>query len=251
MTGQSPLAPPSISTGHGPEILVFHGGPGFDHRYLVPHLAFLAEGRTLCFFDENPADIAVTFDDLCRRGAAMLEAKATEGRIEIIAHSFGALVLLGALRLLPALDVHGLLISPVPTNAATFELMRNTLFSRMPPEVLTAMATAPLSRWPAAQVQQMLPYYIAEGTRPELSELSFDFGVYNQVYASLGAFDLGDEVQRCRRCHIIRGSADFITDTMISDWIATCASDTVLPATGHFPFAERPEQFRSLVTKLL
>jgi pimeloyl-ACP methyl ester carboxylesterase len=253
MANPSFAAPRIERIGQGPEILVFHGGPGFDYRYLVPHLAFLAATRTLCFFDEQPgtAKQATTFAELCARAAETLRTRAMAGRIEVIAHSFGALVLVGALQLIEGLEISGLLISPVPANAGMFEAMRNNLFSRMPADVISAIATAPQTKWPAADVQRMLPYYIAAGTAPDLSALSFDFGIYNEVFASLGDFDFADDVRRCARCHIVRGDADFITQEMIADWTANCASDTVIPGTGHFPFAEKPELFRSLTAKLV
>ena len=38
--------------GNGPAVLVFHGGPGFDHEPLLDGLTAADEDRTLVFFDQ-------------------------------------------------------------------------------------------------------------------------------------------------------------------------------------------------------
>ena len=50
---QIPEGPTFVkAVGTGPPILVVHGGPGFDHTYLVEPLAFLTDRRTLVFYDQ-------------------------------------------------------------------------------------------------------------------------------------------------------------------------------------------------------
>jgi pimeloyl-ACP methyl ester carboxylesterase len=253
-------APPNklvaASIGQGPELLVFHGGPGFDHQYLVPHLKFLADRHTVTFFDQVPeggleGKRGVAFADLCAVASAVVRSRAVNSCARVFAHSFGSLVLLECLRQWPELQIDGLLVSPVPTTRASFDLMRNCLFSRMPPETLVAITAAPLTRWPAAQVKVMLPYYVSPGSNPDLDALSFDFGVYTSVYDSLDCFDYRAETARLNKCHIIRGKDDFIDREMICDVIAKCASDLVLPSAGHFPFAEQPDPFRKAAIRCL
>src|SRR5207249_2070026 len=41
-----------LTIGLGPPVLVIHGGPGFDHRYLLPAVAELAKRRTLILYDQ-------------------------------------------------------------------------------------------------------------------------------------------------------------------------------------------------------
>src|SRR3989442_7954453 len=53
--------------GHGPRVVVLHGGPGAHHDYLLPQYDLLAEGgRALLYYDQRgggrspvPRDVAV------------------------------------------------------------------------------------------------------------------------------------------------------------------------------------------------
>src|SRR2546425_12247153 len=53
--------------GHGPPVVVLHGGPGAHHDYLLPQYDLLAEGgRALLYYDQRgggrspvPRDVAV------------------------------------------------------------------------------------------------------------------------------------------------------------------------------------------------
>ena len=40
-------------TGHGPPVVVLHGGPGAHHDYLLPGFDALAEGRELIYYDQR------------------------------------------------------------------------------------------------------------------------------------------------------------------------------------------------------
>jgi proline iminopeptidase len=239
--------------GSGPELLVFHGGPGFDHRYLTPHLEFLAERFTLVFFDQpgsgetrRPAG-DLTFDHLARHAAQVIRASTKGSRVHVFAHSFGALVLLGALSHLSGITADGFLINPVPVTASQFDAMRSALFSRMPEDLLTGIANLPQGPLPRQQLSTLLQFYVAPTTNPELDELSFDFGIYSQVYASLGNFDYSLQTPLIQNCSLIIGDADFINLDMLSPLAGLCRSVSSLPGAGHFCFAEKPALFRELI----
>ena len=239
--------------GQGPSMLVLHGGPGFNHRYLVPHMRFLAAEKSLIFFDQHrplqgePVPDRQTYETLCHRTAILLREYAIDNCIQVLVHSFGLAVLLGALVQTPEIKIDGILVNPVPTIRPTFDAMRAALFSRMPAELISGIEQAPLTEWARDDVQTMLSFYISNGSKPDLNELSFDFGLYSRVYDTLGDFDFSDIIPRLQNCDLITGRDDFISEKMICDLIAVCRSHHIIDKAAHFPFAERPSDFRSAV----
>jgi proline iminopeptidase len=83
-----------------PRLLLLHGGPGADHRYLLPQLLHLGEKYDLLFFDQRGGgnskagvDAPVTWrtqvDDL-----ASIADEFSLQPLSIVAYSFGALITL-------------------------------------------------------------------------------------------------------------------------------------------------------------
>ena len=111
--------------GHGPPVVVLHGGPGAHHDYLLPQYDHLAEGgRTLLYYDQRgggrspvPRDVLVGW----REHVADLEALRGHwelDRLTVIGYSWG-----GLLALLYALEhpdriARLALVSSAPVTAA-------------------------------------------------------------------------------------------------------------------------------------
>jgi pimeloyl-ACP methyl ester carboxylesterase len=89
----------SRDIGRGQPIIVLHGGPDFDHRYLLPDLDRLADGFRLIYYDQRgrgqsadhvqPDDVTLLsdVDDLDRvREHYRLESAA------LLGHSWGAVL---------------------------------------------------------------------------------------------------------------------------------------------------------------
>lgn len=238
--------------GEGDRIVVFHGGPGFSHDYLVPHLSFLSDDHQVIFFDQygcgrtacSSGDL--TFNSLSSHAAGILSHFQSDNEIRIIAHSFGVAVLLGALSQLPELQVTGLLLNAVPTNKYRFDLMRNDLFTRMGPDVAAALPAAAETGLDQEQLLNLLQFYISPDSTPNLARLTFDFQVYNRVYETLNHFDVSDCASRLKNCNLVLGADDFIAPNLIADIVRSCRSTTTLTSAGHFSFAEQPEAFRAV-----
>src|SRR5947207_1317680 len=86
-------------TGNG-RPLVLHGGPGTDHRYLLPQMLRLAESRELLFYDQRGGGKSVTDSRepvTWRTHVADLDALVGELRVEpltLIGYSWGGLLAL-------------------------------------------------------------------------------------------------------------------------------------------------------------
>ncbi len=237
------------TVGTGKSVLVFHGGPGFDHGYMFPHLSALASCRRLIFFDQfgigkTPRpESALTFQAICSHAAQVISKFQTNNSISVVAHSFGVAVLLGALSILPQIKIRGLLLNAVPTNKSRFDLMRMALFSKMGPQVAESLADTSLSIIPPDQLSFLLQFYISPNSKPDLGNLKFDFSYYTHVYNSLENYDISDHLCCLCDCDLVLGDDDFIDPQLINDVSKACRSTASFASAGHFTFAEQPEQF--------
>ena len=85
--------------GHGPPLLLMHGGPGLDHVSLLPFKA-IADRHTLVFYDHRcngrstgAAVTSMTWDNLTADAEALRETLGFE-RWAVLGHSFGGHVAL-------------------------------------------------------------------------------------------------------------------------------------------------------------
>jgi proline iminopeptidase len=87
------------SVGHGPPLVVVHGGPGASHDYLVPHLYRLASRYQLIFVDERGSGRSPRLEDTTQytpeKMADDVEAIRVAlqlGKIALLGHSYGGVV---------------------------------------------------------------------------------------------------------------------------------------------------------------
>jgi proline iminopeptidase len=117
--------------GKGQPIVVLHGGPDFDHRYLLPDLDRLADGFRLVYYDQRgrgrsaagvqPEDVTLAsdIDDLDRvRQHFELESAA------LLGHSWGAVLALEYALRHPTRVSHLILMNPAPASASDLAVFR-------------------------------------------------------------------------------------------------------------------------------
>ena len=121
----------SREIGRGQPIIVLHGGPDFDHSYLLPDLDRLADAFRLIYYDQRgrgrsadqvlPEEVTLTsdIDDLDKvRQHFHLESSA------LLGHSWGAVLALEYALRHPERVSHMILMNPAPASASDLAVFR-------------------------------------------------------------------------------------------------------------------------------
>jgi pimeloyl-ACP methyl ester carboxylesterase len=263
------------TVGQGAPVLVLHGGPGFDHRYLRGPLASLATRRRLVFYDQpgcglTPAPaggvtLGATFAQ-CRAMLRMLAAEAAgtgsnndggrEQGIGVIAHSWGALVLIAAYATGPAAGegdrgalpvlAEGLLINPVAIARREWDVAFGRLLSRASPERIARFGERLAAGDGEGAMEAALPIYTRRGYAAAATPFPLNAATYLGLSGALGDFDYSAGASALAHLTVINGSDDFTGPELIQPIIANAAA-TARPSVGHFPFFEAPAEFAALV----
>lgn len=126
------------SIGRGQPLIVLHGGPEFDHRYLLPELDRLKDAFRLIYYDQRgrgrsadhvrPEDVSLgsDLDDIDRvRQHFGLDAPA------LLAHSWGAVLALEYTLRHPTHVSHLVLMNPAPASASDVKVVRKAYLEKL------------------------------------------------------------------------------------------------------------------------
>ena len=246
--------------GRGPTVVVVHGGPGFDHAYLIPPLLPLADRRTLIFYDQPgcgrtpPPDDGLTPPKCFAHLRWLMDHFADGKPVGVIAHSWGALVLAGAASgagrpadRLPEIS-EGVLVNPMPVSSAAYESARAKLIAMIPATVrIRATLLALLTGNGSAVMRLLLPYYMFDPAAVPARDFPLDLATYRKLDRQLKGFDYSADLEWLRNVTIFQGAHEFASPDDIADLIAKAASFHVIENAGHFPFWEARDEFQGLL----
>jgi proline iminopeptidase len=128
----------SRAVGLGPPVIVLHGGPDFDHGYLLPELDQLSDVFRLIYYDQRgrgksaenvqPQDVTLASDlddiDLVRRHYDV-------GAVALLGHSWGAVLALEYALRNPTHVSHLILMNPAPVSASDLAAARRVYLERL------------------------------------------------------------------------------------------------------------------------
>jgi proline iminopeptidase len=275
------------TVGHGPPLVVVHGGPGASHDYLLPHLYRLASSYRLVFIDERGSGRSPRLEDITQYTAEKMaddveavRAALQLGKIALLGHSYGGVVAQAYAFKYQANLSHLILAS---TFASTRQL--NEALARMKQAMsadkrgrLEALEKAGLfgkgeswehGRYPEeyAKLAWGNGYFPAlYGARPDanydpvLSNTTYSWELYRQMWGSHGEFVVDGnlrEVEWVDRLQEIKvptlvlvGDHDQSDPAMSREMNAKIAGSrlVVLPNSGHMTFVDQPDQFVRAIT---
>jgi pimeloyl-ACP methyl ester carboxylesterase len=246
--------------GRGPPVYVIHGGPGFDHSYMIKPLVSVAERRTLIFYDQpgcggtptrnsRPSALS-TFSHF----RALVSAVTNDRDFGVIAHSWGALVLAGALAdaTPPIADpAEGLLINPVPVTSESYKIIQRRQASRVSVWVRLKILWLALDQRNGPRILKLLlPSYTASGfSLPPDDPFPFNIKTYRTASSTLNRFDFSVGISRLKQLAVVQGEDDFTKPSDVAALIEVVKCLKVLKAAGHFPFWDSPDAFAGVLAR--
>lgn len=271
--------------GDGTPIIVLHGGPDFDHGYLLPDLDRLADRYRLIYYDQRgrgqsaagvrPEDVTLASDvDDVDRVRRHLRLPA----VVLLGHSWGTVLALEYALRHPTRVSHLILMNPAPASAGDVALMRTFYLGRLgeamtrqreimsgaayqrgDPEAVTARYRIHFR--PAFQreaeyerfMQVMHAGFVRQGSDGIDKARAIEDRLIADSWA-LAAYDLLPKLQSLRiPTLVVVGEQDFIP-VAIAEHIAGAiphATLVTIPACGHFSYLECPAEVRKAIDGFL
>ncbi|MFP3883806.1 MAG: alpha/beta fold hydrolase [Actinomycetota bacterium] len=281
-----PLGPARLyirEVGYGQPIIIVHGGPDFDHEYLLPDMDRLAEFFRLVYYDQRgrgrsadgvkPEDVTIISE------VGDLEAVRLHlglDRTAVLGHSWGGLVAMEYAIRYPDQVSHLVLMNTAPASHQDYLMFRDHLRARRSPDDVAEMERLRSS----SEYQQGDLDVDAEYNRrhfknavahPEYVDLvvgrlrthftpetlrlarAIEQHLYEQTW-ELPDYDLLSELSQLRiPALVIHGAQDFIPIDIARHIAASMpgARLIVLANCGHFAYLEQPKRVGSSITEFL
>ena len=246
-------------------LLVLHGGPGADQRYLQPQLLHLAERREAIFYDQrgggrSPAPGAITWrtqvDDL----AAVVEELAL-GSPSIIGFSWGGLLALLAAGTGAVRPRRLVLIDPAPITRqyrAQFEANLAARQEVVAPEREALRKSGLAERDPEAYRQRAFElsvagYFANPARAHDLTPFRVMGRVQQSVWDSLKDYDARPQLLNIRcPAIVVHGRQDPVPLASSEDIARDLGAElVVIDDCGHVPFVEQPAALFLAVDRFL
>jgi len=271
--------------GSGVATIVLHGGPDFDHAYLLPELDRLDDVLRLIYYDQrgrglsaagvHPDEVSLASDveDVNR----VLDHFHLDSAV-VLGHSWGAVLALEYARRYPARVTRLILMNPAPVAATDLALLRRNQLDRLGPEMDrqraiiagrayqsgdpdTVAARYRIHFKPALAreadyetlMARMRAAFVRQGSVGILEARAVEDRLLLDTWAAPG-YDLRPALSRLRiPTLVIAGDRDFIPVEVarhIADAIPG-ARLAVIENCGHFGYMECPDEVRREIDRFL
>jgi proline iminopeptidase len=268
--------------GEGEPVVVLHGGPDFDHTYLLPELDRLASGYRLIFYDQRgrgasaagiePEDVSLESEiadlDAIRRAFDLAS-------VTLLGHSWGVLLALEYALRHPKRVRRLIMMNAAPVCHTDFLLFGASRHSRAPDKLSALQAIRTTPGFQNGEADAVAAYYQVHFrsalARPDLLEplihrlrasftregilkaRAIEGRLFDQTW-SLPEYDLLPAISALRMpALVLHGDRDFIPvecAAHIADALPS-AHLLVLDDCGHFAYLEQPEQTETAVNTFM
>ena len=266
--------------GRGQPIILVHGGPDFDHTYLVPELDRLADTYRLIYYDQRgrgrsapetrPDDVTIASEvaDLdAVRGALGLDT------VAVLGHSWGGLLAMEYAIRRPARVSHLILMNSAPASYAGWRRLRDHLRQRRAPYEDEMQRLASSAAYRDGDPDTVAAYYrfhfaggipLVEDLDRVIAQLRRSFtregllrgwAIEARLYEQTSAREEYDLVPALARlgmpAFVVHGDSDFVPleiATQIAEVIPG-ARLVLLKDCGHFAYLEAPDQVRAALAE--
>lgn len=262
--------------GRGQPIVLLHGGPDFDHTYLLPDMDRLADSYRLIYYDQRgrgrSADGVRAEDVTLASDVADLDKLREHFHLAstaVLGHSWGTVLALEYALLHPERVSHLILMNPGPASTADYRQFRKERLEKMGADLDRLRAVAATDAFKAGDPDTVAAYYRihfkAALRRPEdyerlmaLMRPSFTTGeailkarhVEDRLMADTWSRDGYDLLPKLRSLTVptlvIYGDHDFIP-SFAAEHIAAAlpaARFVTMKECGHFAYLECPGPVR-------
>ena len=152
--------------GHGKDMIVLHGGPDFDHSYLLPELDLLSNSYKLIYYDQRgrgrsaegvqPEDVTLGSDiaDIDKvRNYFKLDS------MILLGHSWGTVLALEYALRYPKRVSHMILMNPAPASAEDYTQLRKEWLEKRPDDMERRKAIAASTAFKEGDPDAVTAYY--------------------------------------------------------------------------------------------
>jgi proline iminopeptidase len=265
--------------GQGRPIIVLHGGPDFDHSYLLPDMDRMADSFRLIYYDQRgrgksgenvrAEDVSLQSDveDLeCLRRHLQAES------VAVLGHSWGCVLALEYAIRHPSHVSHLILLNAAPASHGDYMLLRQERRRRAAADVEELRLRSSEAKYregdpdtvaayyrvhfratlrQADQLERVIASLRASFTRSGiLKARAIEARLMNDTWLSSG-YDLLPQLEQLDiPTLVIHGDDDLIPVDCAAHiaWAMPKARFVVLKGCGHFSYLERPDEVRREIT---
>jgi len=275
--------------GHGPPLMIVHGGPGASHDYFLPYLLPLARQNRLIFIDERGSGRSEKLDVpggyTVENMVEDVEAVRSElglGKVSLLGHSYGG-VLAQAYALKYQQNLAHLILASTFASTSGVNAVFVQMKQKMPPDVrdhinkLEAQGLFGQGKpWErnrytveymnAAWGDGYFPYLYQRHPDPNYDPVAqgvTSWDLYREMWGSHGEFVIDGNLKSVEYVDklstirvptlIIAGDHDECDPSLSRQMNSKIAGSklVILPESGHMTFVDQPIQFTQAVEEFL